>query len=177
MLILGGLLAHLGRSLARKNASERNLTSYLAKMLKVSSDGIIVVDRALRVADINRTAERIFGRGRAAVLGCDALAEFAPRRGRAAMAARLRAALDQPDAAGTGLRRMPVVARRGDGTLFPAELSVVRVRDQDRRRVLVGFLRDLSVERNARRRTRREPGGPWPRPGAMPRPSSGSCRP
>ena len=155
MLVLGGVLAHLGRSLARKNASERNLTSYLAKMLEVSSDGIIVVDRALRVADVNRTAERIFGRDRAAVLGGDALAEFAPRRGRAAMAERLRAALDQLDSADTGLRRMPVIARRGDGTLFPAELSVVRVRDQDRRRVLVGFLRDLSVERNARRRTRR----------------------
>ena len=155
MLALGGLLWYLWRSLVRKNASERNLTSYLAKMLDVSSDGIIVVDQNLKVADINRTAEQIFRMDRASVLGREALVECAPRRGRAAMAARLRALLDQSDATASELHRMPVVARSGDGTLFPAELSVVRVRDQERRRVLVGFVRDLSTERKARRRTRR----------------------
>src|SRR6056297_2585609 len=48
MLILGGWLVFLWWSLAKKNASERNLTSYLARMLDVSSDGIIVVNRILR---------------------------------------------------------------------------------------------------------------------------------
>lgn len=71
------------------------------------------------------------------------------------MAARLRGLLDGNDADGLEMRRMPVGARRVDGTLFPAELSVVLVRDQERRRVLVGFARDLSAERKARRITRR----------------------
>lgn len=155
VLILGGLMSYLWVSLVRKNAWERNLTSYLAKMLDVSSDGIIVVDKNLRVTDINRTAEQIFRLDRASVLGREAMVEFAPRRGRAAMEARLRALLDQTDATSNEIRRMSIVARSGDGTLFPAELSVVRVRDQERRRVLVGFIRDLSAERKARRRTRR----------------------
>lgn len=155
MLILGGWLVFLWWSLAKKNASERNLTSYLARMLDVSSDGIIVVNRNLRIVNVNRTAERIFRQHRAALLGSDAMAELSPRRGRAAMTARLRALLDRPDGPSTEMRSIPVLARRGDETLFPAELSVVRVRDQKRRPVLVGFVRDLSVERKARRRTRR----------------------
>ncbi|PWG17954.1 hybrid sensor histidine kinase/response regulator [Salibaculum griseiflavum] len=155
LLILGGFLSYLWRSLAKKNASERNLTSYLAKMIEVSNDGIVVVDRNLKVADFNHTAEQIFRQDRAAVLGRDAMAELAPRREHAAMAARLHALLDQNDATSAEMRRVPVIGRRGDGTLFPAELSVVRVRDRERRRVLVGFVRDLSPERNARRRTRR----------------------
>jgi len=155
LLILGGFLSHLWRSLAKKNASERNLTSYLAKMIEVSNDGIVVVDRNRKVTDFNHTAEQIFRQDRAAVLGRDAMAELAPRREHASMAARLHALLDQNDATSTEMRRMPVIGRRGDGTLFPAELSVVGVRDQERRRVLVGFVRDLSAERNAWRRTRR----------------------
>lgn len=154
LLVLGGILVYLWRSLGKKNASERDLTGYLAKVLEVSSDGIIVVDRTLRVADVNRTAERIFGQDRATLLDRDVMAEMSPRHGRAAMANRLHALLEQTDDANSEMRHMPIVARRGDGTLFPAELNVVRVRDQARQQVLVGFVRDLSRERRARRRTR-----------------------
>ena len=157
LLILGGILLRLWQSLAKKNASERNLTSYLAKMIEVSNDGIVVVDRNLKIADINQTAERIFLQNRTAVLGRDAMTELAPRRERAAMAARLHALFEQTTATTTSteVRRMPVVGRRSDGTIFPAELSVVRVRDRERRPVLVGFVRDLSAERKARLRTSR----------------------
>lgn len=155
LLALGAVLIYLWRSLAEKNASERNLITYLEKLLEFSSDGIIVVDENLQITDVNRTAERTFGYAREALLGNDVVNQLGPRKNHSSNTAQLRSILDGKLKPADGIRNLPVVARRKDGTIFPAALSVVRVRDQARRKVLVGFVRDLSVERQSRRITRR----------------------
>ncbi|WP_412508553.1 ATP-binding protein [Roseovarius sp. SYSU LYC5161] len=155
LLVLGGVLAYLWRTLASKNASERNLVAYLAKLIEVSSDGIVVVDRDLRITDLNRTAERMFGVDHASLRGANVVDTLGPRKHKGAMKKRLQAILNGKRDPENEIRRVPIIASRKDGTNFPAELSVVRVRDQSREKVLVGFLRDLSAERHARLAARR----------------------
>ena len=155
LLALGIGLVYLWRTLAAKNVSERNLVSYLSKLLEVSSDGIVVVDENLCITDVNRTAERTFGFERDALIGCHAIRKLGPQRRHSRVEAQLRGVLDGKLDPENHMRRMPIVARRKDGSVFPAALSVVATRDQTHKMVLVGFIRDLSAERQSRRITRR----------------------
>jgi PAS domain S-box-containing protein len=155
LLALGTVLIFLWRRLAEKNASERNLITYLTKLLEVSSDGIVVVDENLQIKDVNKAAQRTFGYERDALLGADVVRKLGTLRRHNRISTQLRAILEGKLNPEHGLRSLPIVARRENGSVFPAALSVVRVRDQTRNRVLVGFVRDLSTERQSRRITRR----------------------
>lgn len=154
LLVLAASLIHVSRRLAAKNISELNIIRYLTQLIEVSTDGIVILDRDLKVINVNRAAEWIFGCDRSVLMGRDAMQTLCPQRRTGGMEKRLRALFDDEFDSKNNLYQVPIFARRKDGALFPAELSVVCVRDQSCQKVLVGFVRDLSSQRKARKVTK-----------------------
>ena len=140
----------LRRSLAESAAAERALRESQAvntALLESSLDGIITMDAQERVIEWNPSAEAMFGYSRSEVLGrClsdliipEALRE-AHRRGRAHFLA--------PGEGPVLNQRIEVLALRADGTEFPAELTALPVRLDDRF-LFTAYVRDITERKAA----------------------------
>jgi PAS domain S-box-containing protein len=113
-------------------------------ILEAAHDAIITMDQRLRIREFNPAAEAMFGQQRTNMLGRE-VDVLLPERERPT----LRDALDQYAAAGRGPlagRHLELRGVRADGSEFPLELTVARVRG-DTRRGLTGFVRDLTERR------------------------------
>jgi two-component system sensor kinase FixL len=115
-------------------------------LLDAAVDAIVVIDECGRIVRFNKAAEAMFGYAAAEVVGSELTRLMGPAdaRGHAASVSRY---LD------TGVKRIigigrEVVARRCDGTLFPAALSVGEAQSTNGRR-FVGLMRDLSAQKAA----------------------------
>jgi PAS domain S-box-containing protein len=113
-------------------------------ILEAAHDAIISMDQALSVREFNPAAEQMFGYGRMDVLGRSVELLLADDE-----RARLVVALQKYSADGNGPlagRQMELRGRRADGTEFPIELAVARVRG-DIRGSITGFIRDTTERR------------------------------
>ena len=117
-----------------------------AAILETAPDPIITTDHEGKVAGFNPAAERVFGFRRADVMGRP-LGDFVapPADGPRGIANYLPAG-DGPVPEG----RLELPARRADGTEFPVELTVARLRT-DGPPVFTAFLRDVTEQKSADR--------------------------
>jgi PAS domain S-box-containing protein len=110
-----------------------------AAVLESSLDPIVTMDHEGRVLDFNPAAVRIFGYTVEQALGRPLAELVIPEPQRAAHATTLQQV--------TG-RRAELPAQRADGTEFPAEVALTRVREVDPP-LYVGFIRDLTESKQA----------------------------
>lgn len=136
------------RDEAREAERERRATqARLADILRIAADAIISVDAEQRVTVFNRGAEAVFGYRADEVLGAS-LSVLLPERFAEAHAAHVRAfAAGAEDARRMG-ERAEVFGRRKDGSEFPAEASISRLR-VDAGWAFTVILRDVTERRAA----------------------------
>ncbi len=130
------------RALALRASEDR-----LRATVRASLDCIIALDEAGRILDFNPAAEQCFGYRGAEVLGREFSALAFPPRARGAVddeIARLAAGHESL----AGARRMECTAQRADGDEFPVELVLAMTGDE-RRRIFVAYLRDITDRRAA----------------------------
>jgi PAS domain S-box-containing protein len=111
-------------------------------ILQAALDGILTVDDAGRVLDLNPAAEELFGYGREEATGQDLLDLVIPADRRD----EVRAAWAQLTTAGedlTGAVPIELTLVRRDGTAFPAEIAVSPIR-LGGTRMVTAFVRDLT---------------------------------
>jgi PAS domain S-box-containing protein len=124
------------RSEARKGA-----------VLDSSLDGVITIDHEGLVTEFNPAAERIFGRSGEEALGAELAGLIIPP----ALRERHRAALQRYVETGESVllgKRVELPAMRADGTEFPVELAIDRIRDSHPP-MFTGTVRDITDRRNA----------------------------
>jgi PAS domain S-box-containing protein len=114
-------------------------------ILEAAHDAIITLDPNLNIREFNPAAEQMFGRLRTEILGrrVDVLIPPAHRQ------TDLDALKQYMETGGGPLaaRRLELAAVRADGTEFPVELTVARLRGGDSRAVITGFVRDITERR------------------------------
>jgi two-component system sensor kinase FixL len=120
----------------------------LRALLDAAVDAVIVIDGLGHVETFNRAAEKLFGFSAAEVLGHN-VSMLMPEPDRSAHDGYLRRYLSTGEARIIGIGR-EVQARRRDGSVFPASLSVGRVAGAAPPR-FVGFIHDLSARVAAER--------------------------
>jgi diguanylate cyclase (GGDEF)-like protein/PAS domain S-box-containing protein len=124
--------------------SETRKSAILAGAL----DAIVSADHAGRITEFNPAAEQMFGYTRESVLGRDLADVIVPDRLREAHRMGLSAITGKQSLVG---RRVETIARRADGSEFPAELAVTRFQAGDRP-AYTGFLRDISDRKQSEQR-------------------------
>ncbi|SOC04842.1 PAS domain S-box-containing protein [Rhodobacter sp. JA431] len=115
----------------------------LEAVISTSIDAVIVVDQEARVVEFNGAAEKVFGYSRNEAIGAPMTDLIVPHHMKTAHDAgfkRYRAG-GVPRIAGHGL--IGLQARRKNGDLFPAELSVTATRI-GKHEIFVGYLRDIT---------------------------------
>ncbi|SOC10417.1 sensor histidine kinase [Rhodobacter maris] len=115
----------------------------LEAVIGTSIDAVIVVDQTGRVIEFNGAAEKVFGYTRAEAQGTLMHDLIVPHHMKAAHDAGFRRyrAGGVPRIAGHGL--IGLQARRKNGSVFPAELSVTATRI-GKKEIFVGYLRDIT---------------------------------
>jgi two-component system, LuxR family, sensor kinase FixL len=115
-------------------------------MMEAAVDAVIVIDHHGRMLAVNDSTRRIFGFRTDQLLG-ENVSMLMPEPDRGAHDEYLARYLHSGVQKVIGLGR-EVVAQRGDGTLFPAYLSVGRIPNCEPAR-FVGLLRDITAEHEA----------------------------
>ncbi len=138
-----------GQFLERRRAMDklRRQQDHLAAIVEVSLDCVISMDDRGRVTEWNPAAERAFGYRRHETLGRELADLIIPAQFQDAH----RAGLQHYLVSGEGPvlnRRVELSARRADGSEFPVELTVTRVRG-DGPPLFTGFLRDITGRKAA----------------------------
>jgi two-component system sensor kinase FixL len=130
-----------------------NPSSELQALLDAAVDAVITIDSSGRIQVFNHTAERLFGYASLEVLGqnVNILMTDKDRQQHDAYLERYQRT-GVPHIIGIGRR---VAARRKDGTVFQAFLSVARVANANPPRY-VGFVQDLTLRLQALREVLRE---------------------
>lgn len=119
----------------------------LQAMIDGAQDAVITMDSDGRIQSVNRAALSMFGHDAGELAACNitALLSDVATRPETKEANDLRAL-----EAGIG-HRWEVEARRRNGKVFPAEFSLSEAR-YDHRRILIGFVKDLSEQRKVQQR-------------------------
>ncbi|HET8541132.1 MAG TPA: ATP-binding protein [Anaeromyxobacter sp.] len=148
--LLEGAAVALAAALVRLRAHEASLETdaHLSGVLEAGQDGFLLVHRSGRVQVANGRATAIFLRTRqdlcaARVQDLLAPVQDVPARGRSTIEALLMS--DAP---------VPLVARRGDGSALPVEVTVRELRTPGEP-LLCCAVRDVSEDRRAREETLR----------------------
>ncbi|HJU10781.1 MAG TPA: MHYT domain-containing protein, partial [Candidatus Binataceae bacterium] len=118
-----------------------------AAILECSLDCIITADHKGRIIEFNPAAERTFGYARTQVLGKEFAEIIIPPPLREAHRRGMEHYLGTGETHVIG-RRIESVAMRGDGTEFPAELTVTRIRIEGPP-TFTAYLRDISEQKRA----------------------------
>ena len=116
----------------------------LEAVIRTSLDAVVVVDHESRVIEFNGAAEKVFGYTRQEALGHtlnDLIVPDHMKTSKESAFKRYRGG-GVPRIAGHGL--IGLQARRKDGSVFPAEISVTATRI-DKKEIFVGYLRDISA--------------------------------
>ena len=153
IVVIGGLILITAQSLERVDAERRAVEARERAVVEAALDCIITIDEQGRVTDFNPVAERTFGYTRAEALGREIGELIVPpslrhahRRGLARLAA-----TGETRIAG---RRLELTAMRSDGSEFPVELEIARLRSSGAA-AFVGHVRDISERVEAQRATSR----------------------
>ncbi len=121
-------------------------------IFEAASDAILIVARSGIITSANRKTEEMFGYPRAALLG-QPLEMLLPERLRSRHIGHRAAYFQEPHARPMG-RGLDLVARRGDGTEFPVEISLSYMETEDGLRALA-FVTDIT-QRQAMERAARQ---------------------
>ncbi len=127
------------------HAPRTNAAQALEALLDAAVDAVIVINHASEILTFNRAAERLFGYAQQDVLGRD-ISMLMPEPYNSAHAGYVDAYLNTGKARIIGIGR-EISARRADGSVFPAALSVGQIRGAVPPR-FVGFIQDITT-RNA----------------------------
>ncbi|MFH5806631.1 ATP-binding protein [Alienimonas sp. DA493] len=126
-------------------------------ILAGSTEPIVAADGAGRIVEFNPAAERTFGRRRDRTLGRN-LGTLFPEEERRRVGSALRKVI-RAGAEANGSARIEAVARRADGSTFPAEIAAKLAavtplgrRADDVAEVLTLFIQDVSARREAEER-------------------------
>ena len=125
----------------RAVASARNR---LQEVISTSIDGILAVNRHGRVVDYNGTAQRIFGYTRDEAIGQNMADLVIPDHLRKAHDAGMERYNMTGEKRVVGAGLLHLEAKRKDGTVFPAEVTIAAV-DSYGEEIFVSFLRDVSA--------------------------------
>ncbi|MBI3574405.1 MAG: PAS domain S-box protein [Gammaproteobacteria bacterium] len=131
------------------SSSEKRFTN----IVNLATDAIISVDENQRICSFNTGAEQIFGYTTAEILG-QLLDRLLPEHLAEAHREHIRRFAAGPDAARDMNRRAEIHGRRKDGTEFPAEASISKVKQNDKFQFTV-FLRDITERRQAEEKIRK----------------------
>lgn len=143
---VAGVLAVQFRRSETQRVALRATGARLATIVSASADGIVVTDRQGRIREFNPAAEAIFGlsseeaRGRQVF---DALFAEGPN---GPQARDLVIAIRDPSTRAGEPLRIEIDARRADGSIFPAEVSIARAPVPEEG-LVVAFVRDISLRR------------------------------
>ncbi|WP_081035773.1 ATP-binding protein [Rhodobacter capsulatus] len=127
----------------RQTGSLSAAKARLEAVIGTSFDAVIVVDHEGKVLEFNGAAERVFGYSHAEAVGQhlnDLIVPEAMKSAKVAGFKRYRTG-GVPRIAGHGL--IGLQARRKDGSVFPAEISVTATRI-GRKEIFVGYMRDIT---------------------------------
>ena len=128
------------------HASRVGAAQELEALLDAAVDAVIVISHDSVILTFNKAAERLFGYAAADVLGQD-ISILMPEPYRSAHAGYVGAYLETGRARIIGIGR-EITARRQDGSLFPAALSVGQIRGAEPPR-FVGFIQDITTRKAA----------------------------
>lgn len=151
LLIVAGVAGALALQFRRSKSQKRALSetgARLSTIVATSADGIVVTDLHGTIQSFNPAAEAIFGLSATAAQGQNALALLFAEGPEGPQPRALLAALRAPDAQATPPVRIEVDARRADGRIFPAEVSIARAQIAEAG-LVVAFVRDISDRRQA----------------------------
>jgi len=118
----------------------------LEALLDAAVDAIIVIDHDSHILTFNHAAERLFGYAPEEVLGQD-ISMLMPAPYKAAHAGYVDAYLKTGHARIIGIGR-EISARRRDGSVFPAAISVGKIGESNPPR-FVGFIQDITARKTA----------------------------
>ncbi len=122
----------------------------LDALLQAAVDAIVIIDADRRVRGFSRAAEILFGYDATEVVGQN-VSMLMPEPMASMHDAAVNRYLETGEARIIGVGR-EVKARRKDGSVFPAYLSVGQGREADGSLFFVGILHDLTTEKDAFRR-------------------------
>lgn len=151
LLIVAGVAGALALQFRQSESQKRALSETSARLSTIvatSADGIVVTDLHGTIQSFNPAAEAIFGLSATAAQGQNALALLFAEGPEGPQPRALLAALRAPDAQTTPPVRIEVDARRADGRIFPAEVSIARAQIAEAG-LVVAFVRDISDRRQA----------------------------
>lgn len=132
-----------GRATEAISVSEARMRTILEGAL----DAVVTVNQKGLILRWNRSAEEIFGRQRAEVLGRPMAELIFPERFRAAHHRAMRAFLDTGDASSMG-KRVEWIALRSDGAEFPIEVRITADADSSGM-TFTAFISDITERRRA----------------------------
>ena len=113
-------------------------------ILEAARDAIITMDQQLNIREFNPAAEQMFGRERMQILG-RSVELLLPEADRAVTLESLSTYMTTGEGP-LARRRLELTALRSDGTEFPVELTVARVRVENKS-LVTGFIRDITEQR------------------------------
>jgi PAS domain S-box-containing protein len=133
--------------LKQAEAAARESAARKAAVMEAALDAIVLMDHNGMITDFNPAAERTFGYSRDEVIGKELAEVIIPAHLRVQHRAGLRAYLASGEGGILG-RRIEVVAIRKDGSEFPAEVAVVRIRSAGDA-LFTGYIRDITERKQA----------------------------
>ncbi|MGH9896421.1 MAG: sensor histidine kinase, partial [bacterium] len=135
------------RARQRAEAAVRESEARKVAVMEAALDAIVLMDHTGAITDFNAAAERTFGYSRSEVLGMPLVDLLIPQALRDRHRAGLARYLTTGEAHVLG-RRLELPALRKDGTEFPAEVAIVRIRSEGEP-VFTGYIRDITERRRA----------------------------
>jgi PAS domain S-box-containing protein len=145
METLGSQIGHfIDRGRAEEAARDREARH--AAILDSALDCIVTIDESGRVLEFNAAAERTFGYRAEDVVGVEMAELIVPPSLRDRHRRGFGRYLETGDAQLLD-RRIEIVGMRADGTEFPVELTITRIRAEPP--IFTGFLRDITERKRA----------------------------
>jgi PAS domain S-box-containing protein len=149
LLIIAGVAGILAIQFRRSEAQRfalRATSARLETIVSASADGIVVTDRRGMIREFNSAAEAIFGMPLDQVKGRQVFDTLFAEGPDGPQAHDLVAAIRDPSTRPGEPIRIVVDARRADGSVFPAEISIARAPVPEEG-LVVAFVRDISLRR------------------------------
>lgn len=143
--------AHIGQYLERQSTEAELIASEARKsaVLESALEAIITMDAEGRIVELNSAAAEMFGHDRADAVGRELAELIIPPDLRAQHREALRRYHETGQSNILG-RRLELTGMRAEGTEFPVELTVTRVRLPDPHPALfTGYIRDITPRRRA----------------------------